>query len=584
MIWASDNGPKFRNHLVEALEKVYETRHEFSLAYHPMKQGAVERKNRTIIQELAKKCLKFKNKWSRHLPWIEFAINSTPHRGLGRSPYAFMFNRDPRVPTQNMLPLEVDTKGWKLNMKTFWNEAQAKVTGMHKIREENLVKYHAEFNPNHRKRSEPLKPGDWVKRNLLGEGRVKMSLHWEGPFVVKKRLDPKEGEGKVGNVYIIVDGDGEEYKHSLFDLDLYHHSYKTTELNPPNLDNDSDDDHLFKTPPTTPMLQKMESMDAELFEQLFGSDDDEEESFFQPVINNNLQQYVQQLLQPTATPPRQQASPQQFGNNNDVSSSDDESDGPDDVSSSDDESDGPDDQRPTIRVNNNHDNVQLPVRTNAIDKTEDSLMEDGNPLLGAEGGPSSEDDVTIKPLPEEPHVDDEGSDWSNDDEDEGDASTILHRQPRRNMLSRLEDSHMMDLSTFLSQAETEPAVLSLPESPIQLPPEEGTDAEDEDEEVTNFSTRVRRGSGTDATPMRPIHCSTPTVSRPPANLPLRELKQLQPLNQPGLRESVLDPFRTRSRSRTRRRLRGDMDDEEEKRQDHACHHNDDEDDNNNGND
>ena len=44
-IWASDNGPEFRNRLVEALEKVYETRHKFSLPYHPMKQGAVERKN-----------------------------------------------------------------------------------------------------------------------------------------------------------------------------------------------------------------------------------------------------------------------------------------------------------------------------------------------------------------------------------------------------------------------------------------------------------------------------------------------------------------------------------------------------------
>ena len=58
-IWSSDNGPEFKNRLVEALEKVYETKHEFSLAYHPWKQGAVERKNRTLIQELAKKCLQF---------------------------------------------------------------------------------------------------------------------------------------------------------------------------------------------------------------------------------------------------------------------------------------------------------------------------------------------------------------------------------------------------------------------------------------------------------------------------------------------------------------------------------------------
>ena len=111
-IWSYDNGPEFKNRLVEALEKVYET-----------KQGAVERKNRTLIQELAKKCLQFGSKWSRHLPWIEFSLNTVPHTGLGRSPYALMFGRDPRVPTQNMLPTaDVDMKGWKPNMKTFWKE------------------------------------------------------------------------------------------------------------------------------------------------------------------------------------------------------------------------------------------------------------------------------------------------------------------------------------------------------------------------------------------------------------------------------------------------------------------------------
>ena len=116
-IWASDNGPEFRNRLVEALCHVYDTKKEFSLAYHPQKQGGVERKNRTLIQELAKKCLQFGSKWSEHLKWIEFALNYSPHRALGHSPYAMMFGRDPRVPTQNMLPAQpVDTKGWKNNI------------------------------------------------------------------------------------------------------------------------------------------------------------------------------------------------------------------------------------------------------------------------------------------------------------------------------------------------------------------------------------------------------------------------------------------------------------------------------------
>ena len=78
VVWGSDNGPEFRNRLADALCQVYNTKHEFNLAYHPWKTGICERKNRSLISELAKKCLQFGAKWSRHLPWIEFSFNSTP--------------------------------------------------------------------------------------------------------------------------------------------------------------------------------------------------------------------------------------------------------------------------------------------------------------------------------------------------------------------------------------------------------------------------------------------------------------------------------------------------------------------------
>ena len=219
-IWASDNGPEFKNRLVEALCHVYDTKKEFSLAYHPQKQGSVERKNRTLIQELAKKCLQFGTKWSKHLKWIEFALNSTPHRALGRSPYAIMFGRDPRVPTQNILPAQpIDTKGWKTNMKKFWKDTQIKVAEMHKMREEHINKYHLSFNPPNAKRRDPFTPGDWVLMRLPRENRAKLSLHFCGPFVVKKKIIPP-GHSE-GNVYVVVDGDGKEYCRSQVDLKPY---------------------------------------------------------------------------------------------------------------------------------------------------------------------------------------------------------------------------------------------------------------------------------------------------------------------------------------------------------------------------
>ena len=51
------------------------------------------------------------------------------------------------------------------------------------------------------------------------ENRVKLSLHFKGPYVVKKKLiRPGLTDG---NVYVIVDGDGNEYLRSMTDLKPY---------------------------------------------------------------------------------------------------------------------------------------------------------------------------------------------------------------------------------------------------------------------------------------------------------------------------------------------------------------------------
>ena len=152
---------------------------------------------------------------------IEFSFNSLPHRALGRSPYAFMFGRDPRVPTQNVFPTPpVDTKGWKPNMKTYWREMQQKLDTMHQIREEHITKYHESFNKLQTPKP-PFKPGDWVLKRLPRESRQKLSLHWDGPYIVTKHLTPPNLEEGKGNVFIISDHEGNTMARSAVDLKLY---------------------------------------------------------------------------------------------------------------------------------------------------------------------------------------------------------------------------------------------------------------------------------------------------------------------------------------------------------------------------
>ena len=75
VIWSTDNGGDFKSRLIQALCKVYGTRKQFSLSYHPASNGACERMNRTIIAELAKRINQFGTNWAPQLKWVEFAYN-----------------------------------------------------------------------------------------------------------------------------------------------------------------------------------------------------------------------------------------------------------------------------------------------------------------------------------------------------------------------------------------------------------------------------------------------------------------------------------------------------------------------------
>ena len=104
-------------------------------------------------------------------------------------------------------------------MKNYLRDTQARMARMHEIRKENMEKYHKRFNPAPEMVKEPFVPGELVLKRLPREATHKLSLKWDGPFVIKKRLTPKNVE--KGNVYIIADHEGTEEKSAACDLKKY---------------------------------------------------------------------------------------------------------------------------------------------------------------------------------------------------------------------------------------------------------------------------------------------------------------------------------------------------------------------------
>ena len=193
--WQTDSGGEFRSRLISALCSVYGTKKTFSLAHHPQSQGQCERKNRTIIAELAKRVAQYGPDWASQIPFIQLAYNSTPHTSTKFSPHLLMFGREARTPFQSQLP-QVDTRGWDHDVKKYFHEHQKLLTKARKLSREYHERYRANMEAQSVKSGAqpPFKEGSYVWARIPTEDRHKLSLHYSGPWLVNK---------VVGNTYIL---------------------------------------------------------------------------------------------------------------------------------------------------------------------------------------------------------------------------------------------------------------------------------------------------------------------------------------------------------------------------------------------
>ena len=113
-------------------------------------------------------------------------------------------------------PQPVPVKGWKGNDQKYYSDVQKRMKGWRDIRKEYMRRYHETRFNTHHKTEKPYEVGDQVLVVRPREKRTKLSLHYDGPFSVKKRLSGQDG--RDGNVYVLVDDDGNEIMKPAVDL------------------------------------------------------------------------------------------------------------------------------------------------------------------------------------------------------------------------------------------------------------------------------------------------------------------------------------------------------------------------------
>ena len=90
-----DNGKEFKNRIMTKLPELNHIEYRYISSYHHRGNGAVERANRDISLSLKKTCDGALDDWDRHLPYLQFYLNTRILNRIGTSPFVLMFGREP---------------------------------------------------------------------------------------------------------------------------------------------------------------------------------------------------------------------------------------------------------------------------------------------------------------------------------------------------------------------------------------------------------------------------------------------------------------------------------------------------------
>ena len=100
----SDWGANFMSSSIDELCKILGMKKLWTIPYHPLTNGLVERLHQTIVRMIRKLGEDKKANWPGHLAEIVYTYNATPSAVTGYSPHYLMFGQRPRLPVDFYFP------------------------------------------------------------------------------------------------------------------------------------------------------------------------------------------------------------------------------------------------------------------------------------------------------------------------------------------------------------------------------------------------------------------------------------------------------------------------------------------------
>ena len=159
----SDNGGQVTAKFFQDVCAILGIRKLFTTAYHPQKNGQVERFNRTTLAGLRHFCSAHGRDWDRFSHAITFAYTNTVHRAAGITPLDLFLTRPPKpLNLENVEKINHEALGPRREKTKFSQRLKLLMKTADARLEKSQARYKRDFDKRVRQFNTRLKPGDLV--------------------------------------------------------------------------------------------------------------------------------------------------------------------------------------------------------------------------------------------------------------------------------------------------------------------------------------------------------------------------------------------------------------------------------------
>lgn len=208
----SDQGRNFESCVFRECCQILGIEKTRTTPMHPESDGMVERFNRTLGQELAKRCKGKQEDWDKHLPFLLMAYRSAEHETTQYTPAQLMMGRDLRLPIDLMIERPPGDNEIHETTTHYVRDLRQKLSETHSHVRTNLQlsSQAMKLRKDAKASTKLLQPEDqvWLYNPKRKKGlSPKFMSPWEGPYRVVKRLSDvtyriqKIGEGALKVVH-----------------------------------------------------------------------------------------------------------------------------------------------------------------------------------------------------------------------------------------------------------------------------------------------------------------------------------------------------------------------------------------------